>query len=308
MQRFQQTRKALGSEAVLTIVIQPTDDCGVIFAELWRQIDAFEERFSRFNPSSELSIFNSTAGIKQTISKEFSAILRTTVAMQKATSGLFNPLILPALQRAGYKGSWPEPNTVRSEVSFEGRTAEITNKQIILGNDWAKIDKGGAVDLGGIGKGYLLDQLGEYLVTVKVTDFWLSLGGDILCSGFDIDESPWSIAIQDVHNNNQAVKTIINRKGSVMGIATSGRTKRQGVHNDITWHHIIDPRTENPAETNVLMATATAVNATSADVFAKCLVIVGSYGAKAFCRANHLDVCLQLASTFQIYTEGVGIA
>ena len=59
-------------------------------------------------------------------------------------------------------------------------------------------------------------------------------------------------------------------------MATSGTTKRQGTNENGTWHHIIDPRTGQPANTDILTATVGSSTATEADIYAKCVVIRGS--------------------------------
>jgi thiamine biosynthesis lipoprotein len=67
-----------------------------------------------------------------------------------------------------------------------------------------------------------------------------------------------------------------------MGIATSGVTKRKGLNHNKSWHHIIDPRSGMPSDTDLLTVTITASNTIQADVYAKCLVILGTKDAKQF--------------------------
>jgi thiamine biosynthesis lipoprotein len=57
-----------------------------------------------------------------------------------------------------------------------------------------------------------------------------------------------------------------------MAVATSGITKRRGAD----WHHLINPQTGQPAATDLLTATVSAPSATAADIYAKCMVLLGS--------------------------------
>jgi thiamine biosynthesis lipoprotein len=283
MQRLQQTRHALGSTAYLTVVLDDHVHSETIFATLWQQIDAFEQRFSRFLPDSELSHCNRAAGMQQSISAEFRDLLVTTQALAEKSQGLYNPFILPALQRAGYKGSWPQPNIRDEALNYENRIAVVDWREMTIGDTWVRIPKNTALDFGGIGKGYLLDRLDETLKPMDIAGYWLSLGGDILCSGHDGAGESWQIGVQHAKRETNTVASVTNH-GRKLAVATSGTTKRQGISDNGSWHHIIDPRTGQPAKTNVLTATVSAGTATSADVAAKCLVIAGSGSADATLR------------------------
>jgi len=274
MRRFQQTKHALGSMAYLTVVVQDDRQPNELFARLWEMVDNFERRFSRFLPDSELTTFNQSAGKKHAVTLEFRTLLAAAKNMSRRTDGLYNPFVLPALQRAGYKGSWPYPERAGAAVNYELRQS-ASWQNITLGRNWAAIPKNTAVDFGGIGKGYLLDKLAAALHAGGVTGYWLSLGGDISCAGFDEPGTPWLIGIQDAMQEGKRIASVSN-EGRALAVATSGVTKRKGMSANGVWHHLIDPRSGLPAETDILTATVCSDSATEADVYAKCLVIAGA--------------------------------
>jgi thiamine biosynthesis lipoprotein len=281
VQRFQQSRKALGSEAVITLVSDDETASHGLFEKLWHQIETFEAKFSRFKTDSELSHVNQNAGERTQVSPEFVALLKTSKRLSAATDGLYNPFVLPSLQSAGYKGSWPTVDLFDPALSYTGRQL-ADSKLLELGDDWVMIPADSALDFGGIGKGYLLDQL-AVAITDGITGYWISLGGDIICGGRDLEGKSWKIGIQKAETAEKAAD-IANKNGKPQAIATSGITKRRGEN----WHHIIDPRTALPAKTDMLTATVSVATATDADVFAKCLVIVGSAGAEAFITEHNI--------------------
>ena len=273
MKRLQQTKQVLGSLAFLTLVVEDKSS-ELIFNSLWQRINEFEQKFSRFLPDSELSKFNSRAGNIVRISPEFEQLLRKTKLMSKKTHDVFNPFILPSLQRAGYIGSWNEKD-LTGIPDHSDLTTIPNHKQLIIRKGSAKIPSNSALDLGGIGKGYLLDQLVEFLEKENICRYWLSLGGDIICNGNDLNDQPWQVAISNASSLENDVDRISNF-GKKIAIATSGIVKRQGYHKDKHWHHLIDPSTNEPAQTDILTATVCADSATNADIAAKCLVIRGS--------------------------------
>jgi thiamine biosynthesis lipoprotein len=198
---------------------------------------------------------------------------------------------------AGYLGSWPRPAEGNAATDFRAREVRDV-RTIVIGDDWAQIPNDSAIDFGGIGKGFLLDKIGARLDKANVNNYWLSLGGDILCDGHDVDGKLWRVGVQSAGDPNAQVGTITNGSGTKRGIATSGTTKRRGTHAGASWHHLIDPRTQAPAETDVLTASVACSTATEADVYAKCLVIIGSNKAMAFSKktSDILSVVLQASA------------
>ncbi len=280
----QQTKTALGSQVLLTIV---SDEPGEeLLEQLWRKIDSFEARFSRFKTDSELTQFNHAAGHETPISSEFRAILLAAKEMAEITDGLFNPFILPALQKAGYKQSWLRDSTVAADFS-ERRVAEPS--ELIIKATTAAIPPDAAIDLGGCGKGYLLDLLAKELTTAGVTDFWLSLGGDIVVKGCDENGQPWQIDIADALEPDLTVAVVQAPTTGLLAIATSGITKRQGMHHGQPWHHIINPTDGQPAETDILTATICAPTGLAADVYASCIVTLGTAHYQAFANEHKLS-------------------
>jgi len=300
MKRLQQQRQALGSDCLLTLVVDDAFNAEPMFISLWQQIGRFEATFSRFQPDSELTYVNEQAGQQTPVSSEFIALVTVAKDLAERTGGLYNPFVLPSLQRAGYKGSWPDPQAGLVQTDFTDRRL-VPFSELRVGSTWVQLPTSAAIDFGGIGKGYLLDQLTDWLHAQGVDNYWLSLGGDILCSGNDVTGEPWTIGIQGV-DQQHAVGTV-QGKGGRLAIATSGVTKRRGP----SWHHIIDPRTGRPADTDVLTATIATTAAVEADVFAKCAVIVGSSAAVEWLKSHTIDTYLvqyKKGTDVQILTEG----
>jgi thiamine biosynthesis lipoprotein len=284
IRRFQQSRQALGSMAIITLTGELSRDQQLqTYAGIWQTIELFERRFSRFLAQSELTAFNNAAGSQVAVSTDFRRLLETSKEMAILTTGLFNPFILPELQRAGYKTSWVDPEN--RPASYEERQM-VPIEALRLETAGAQIPADSAIEFGGIGKGYLLDLLQDQLQSQPLHGYWVSLGGDILCQGFDLD-GPWRIEIQAALNGDQPAGVYENTTGKAMAIATSGVTKRRGVVNGRPWHHLIDPRTGRPASTDLLTATVVCREATRADVYAKCLVILDSEQAEAFTRDHN---------------------
>lgn len=296
MELYQQTKKLMGTDVVLTLVTaKTTTQTQAVFADIWRVIVLFDKRFSRFRQDSELTALNTNAGEWVDISEAFYELLKVSRKMSVDTGGIFNPFILPALSDAGYKSSWaPTPETA-NPPDFSDRRV-VSPEKLKIEKYRAKIPAGTAIDLGGIGKGFLLDKLGDIAEANEINNYWFSLGGDILARGYNSFEASWQINIAKAAEPKISIASVEATANNRIAITTSGVTKRRGRHNGKGWHHIIDPSSGKPAKTDILTASLTMPSAIEADVFASCLVGLGSSKAKTFIKSHQIkDSLLQVA-------------
>ncbi len=282
LETYHDEKQALGGLATITLVTSlPSSIVHEKLASLWREIFYFEKKFSRFLPNSELTRFNKKAGIRVPVSPEMRSVLRAAQTWAVRTDGLYNPFILPALQRAGYKHSAVEGYQDDQTPDYTDRHS-MPAASLEISDDWACIPHQAALDLGGMGKGYLLDALTAKLQHPAIVGFWLELSGDIISYGTDQDGRPIVIGIQSAKDTQQRHKKLqIVVDGSLLGVATSGTFRRTAEKSELR-HHIIDPRTGMSAETDVVLATVCAPTALAADILASCAVIMGATKAPAF--------------------------
>jgi thiamine biosynthesis lipoprotein len=291
-----QTGKAVGTTVELRLVADSQEKAESCFTLLWDDIELFEKRFSRFLPDSELSEFNTHAGDQVQVSDEFRALLRTAKEYGELTNGVYNPFILPALQRAGYTHSLSNPS---SPAPLYVERTHASYDRMEVGEDWARIPKECAIDSGGIGKGYLADELGKRLLPL-VNDYCLSLGGDMLVRGTDIQQ-PWEVTVQAVNRDGDSATFSLEREA--YGIATSGLFR---VVDGVTQHHLIDPRTGEPAKSEFSLCTVVATSATTADVLASCILIEGIPAAERYLAKGHVLAVLLQAEAGNVVTLGAG--
>ena len=154
------------------------------------------------------------------------------------------------------------------------------------------------IDLGGIAKGFAVDNMARLLKRLGYTDFIVDGGGDLLVFGRDQDQKPWQVGIQHPRHETLWGSLWVPSDWSVV---TSGDYERFFYHNEQRYHHIIDLRTGYPAQGSVAM-TVIAQNALLADVMATALFILGPYegialadsisGVEAICFAPNGEIVL----------------
>lgn len=139
---------------------------------------------------------------------------------------------------------------------------------------------GMTLDLGGIAKGWIAEQA-AILLSEFSSACAVNAGGDMFLVGLPDGEEGWPVAIEDPLQPEMDLTTIQVDQGAV---ATSAVTKRVWKQGEIRRHHLIDPRTGEPAITDWLSVTVIAAHAYEAEVFAKALLIGGPQESEVITR------------------------
>ena len=129
---------------------------------------------------------------------------------------------------------------------------------------------GTRLDLGGIAKGYAADLLCADLRAGGAAGVCVNVGGDLRVSGTAPRGGPWAIAVPHPHGGQAA--TLELTEGAA---ATSSPLRRAWHAAGRPAHHLIDPRTGQPAATGILQVTVVTGEAWRAEVAAKAAFLAG---------------------------------
>lgn len=285
----QQHGTALGSKVVFSIVTTETAVATRLLARLRRFLHDYEARFSRFLPGSELARLNQQAGAWVEVSPELRAFMTVSNQMQPWSDGWYNPFVLPDLQRAGYLGSLTGSYGQEASLDMRTRQAPYQTATVALTDHAVQLPAGTAFDSGGLGKGYALDQLAQLIEGERMTDYWVSLGGDLIGRGHDDAGRPWTVTLDMIDE-----LPVVTLDPTVRtAIATSTIRKRRGKD----WHHLIDPTTGQPSQTTIEAVSVIAPSGVEADIAAKSLLLADTQ-ADAWWQRHPLQAAyLQTATT-----------
>ena len=242
----------------LVLAVRSEQDPGLkrwLDTVLREEVADVEYRASRFRADSEVSMVNAGAGSWVETSWDFVTVLTASLEAAAATEGLVDPLMGTHLVAAGYD-TWAGEESIIDAGTGSARWQDI---EVRPGGRQAqvRIPAGSALDLGAVTKGWLADRLATTVHTSTGLDVLANMGGDlrVISPG-----EPWTVAADpDMPGIDQLDLDIENA-----GLATSGISHR-------AWdsgHHIIDPRTGEPAITcwrsvSVIAAEAAGANAAS---------------------------------------------
>ena len=255
------------------------------FQRAQQYIEASERRFTRFSETSELSHLNRSAGTWFHVSAEMTFVVSLAKQYVEQTSGLFNPSILPDLERMGYDRSM---DLIRAEGALLP-PSRFTQSSPLLPLDGLLINPdedliflphGMRLDLGGIAKGWIAEQAAVVLAEHSQACL-VDAGGDMFMVGLPEGEASWQIDLEDPSNPDRSLASLNVPPGA---LTTSSVVKRKWMQGETPRHHLIDPRTGLPAETDWLSVTVFAPHADMAEVFAKALLIAGPQEAEFVAR------------------------
>ncbi len=235
--------------------------------------EAWEQALSRFRADSELSRLNQHAGRWVRVSTTLWDVIHLALLAARWTDGLISPTILNALEAAGYDRTFDQisaadrPIVAQSDGQWRSIQRQSLKRSIYL-------PLNGRLDLGGVAKGWAADRAAKKLGAHGPA--LIDAGGDIAISGPRLDGSPWPIGVSNPFQPDQPFETLKIEQG---GVATSGKDYRRWLRAGQWQHHLIDPRTGLPAQTDVLSATVIAPTTFEAEIAAKVIAISGSeYG------------------------------
>ena len=243
------TFNALGGECELYGI--DVDASSLQHGHAW--ILRMHDRLTRFEPNSELSRLNASGGRWSPVSPELESLLRESLRAFDISDGLVNVAVLPALLAAGYTRDFAAGPTARTEAPSIRPLPDVL--QLRPGE--ARLADGAAVDLGGLAKGWLADRLARDLGE----NVLVNLCADLYARGGGTTGEGWPVGFGD--------RTLLLRD---LGAATSGTTKRAWAGG----HHLIDPRTGRPAQTDLSEVSVLASTATDAEIYAKVALLLGS--------------------------------
>ncbi|MCL1631621.1 FAD:protein FMN transferase [Sporolactobacillus sp. CPB3-1] len=247
-----------------------------------------ESTLSRFKADSELSQLNQTKNIPFLPSELLFEAVACADHFYHETDGLFNPYLGRDLCRIGYDRSFEKIRTSewepaeRSDPSPEATAPASINprmKMITM--------HGAALDLGGIGKGWAAQQAVHQLQKQLIAFGGIAAGGDLIVWG--MPEKKWTVSISAPESWNQRLFSFeLNRPA---GIATSSTVRRSWKdRKGRTYHHILDPRTHQSAQSDLLQVSVLAPDLTHAEVYAKCLIVLGWEEGVRWAAENHPEL------------------
>lgn len=245
--------------------------------------ESYEKLFSRTVPSSDISNINESGGAATAVSPDTAELINKGLEISLRSGGAFDITVLPLslLWDVQHSAAPPDDASVKDALKTVGfENVSVNGNEVTLKND-------ASIDLGGIAKGYIADKVAEYLRSEGVKSAVINLGGNVVVLG-EKSGKPYTVGIQKPFaGQGEAMLTLaLSDKTAV----TSGIYERYFEYDGKIYHHIIDPATGKPSESDVASVTVICDSSCIADGLSTACLVLGmeksaellkSYGAEA---------------------------
>ena len=227
-----------------------------ILAHAEQTIVDFQNDHSRFLTESYIGKLNDNK-VLDNPPQELVKMLEYQRDMFHATNGVFNSTVGGVLENQGY-GLPGRAATLQQDIDA---AITISPGKITLSHDTR-------IDLGGFGKGWLIDKLAELLKESGCYAFLINGGGDILVGTQGED-----LFVEHPHDPGSFIGKVFVQNGA---LASSSTEKRRWKMNDSTYTHIVDTNQDSTdSELSIASVHVRADTALLADTLATVFLIVG---------------------------------
>ena len=239
-----------------------------------KKLCEIDNKMSVFKEDSEISKINKYAGDQaRIVSKDTYYVIEKAIKYCSLSKGAFDITIRPivGLWGIGKEGAKvPNINEIKEKlraVNYKDIVIDKKNNSIFLKNEKQEID------VGGIAKGFAADEVRNIMLKNKIKSALINLGGNIFAIGTKGDGTEWIVGIQNpLKTRGEFVLTInvINKS-----VVTSGSYERYFESGGKRFHHIINPSTGYPSESDIMSATIISDNSIDGDGLSTGVYIMG---------------------------------
>ena len=245
--------------------------------DTFRDVD---REMSEWREGSPLTAVNRAAGGADPVQvpRDLFDLIRRGIEIGDLTHGAFD------ITWAALWGLWDfraEEPRVPSDEEIAERAGLVDYRRIELdaGRHAVRLpDKGMAIGLGGIAKGYALGRAADRLHDWSgggVESFLLVAGGQVLAAGgkrSEAGEGPWRVGVRDPRGGVGDLFALLTLTDG--SLSTSGDYERYFIADGVRYHHVLDPRTGRPAR-GVRSATVVCDDPVLADALSTALMVMG---------------------------------
>ena len=267
--------------------------------EVWEVCARYEQLLSKTIATSDVSRINAAQGKTVTVDPETWVILQRAKEISAQTGGAFSVTIAPVSALWTFTGM--ETNSVPTDEMRLATLPLVDDQKIALGdNNTVTLPAGMQIDLGGIAKGYIADKVAQ-LLREKAYAGIVSLGGNVYTVGTKPDGSKFSVGIKDPEATHLSKAIIYTGDCTVV---TSGTYERGFSFGGVRYHHILDPKTGWPAQSDLVSATFVTDSSMTADALATACIVMGSEKSLELAAAQGLDAIFIKKDGTVLFTEG----
>lgn len=273
--KYGETRHLMGTIVHLDVCQDKLEreQLQLAYKAAWERLEDISWRMNVYDDRSDVAKINHSNLEPVTVKADTYRLLEDAFKFSRFTNGAFDITVWPLIElwRAKEKeGVLPNEEEIKNVQKAVGSH----NIKLLSDNRVVRLNPLTKIDLGGIAKGYAIDEAALIFKAHGINDFYIDAGGDVYVGGLNCKGEKWQIGIRDPSDPSKITDIIALSNAAV---ATSGNYSQFLEIGGKKWSHIINPVTGYPQEW-VSSATVIAPNATDADALATALTVLGPKG------------------------------
>lgn len=274
MQMFQQQREMMDTWVTITVYNRDPDLAVRAIETVFSRMEEIEQIASIYDEHAEAYVLNEQGRLDDP-SPELIEIIEAAAETSRLSGGAFDITVEPLLELWRYapgadKQFWELEPLEQQEALSEATALIGPDRVSVTAGPSIVLAPGTKITLGGIAKGYAVDQGLEALRAAGVKHGLIDAGGDIGALGGKPNNEHWEIVLR---NPNDSADFLVRFGLTDGAIATSGNYERY-FDPAAEVGHIMDPRTGFSSH-NASSATVIAPTCTQADALATAVFVLG---------------------------------
>ncbi len=233
------------------------------------EITRLESLLSATKKGSDIYNINSSNGKKVEVSDETAQLVRASLEISKSCDGAFDISVYPVMKLWGFD---TKEYKVPTDSELKATLGYVNFENISVSDDnYITIKDGMSIDLGGIAKGYIADRVYSVMKEQNIDKGLINLGGMVVLYNSDKNADSWEIGVEYPDTGDVFAKFCTKTSFTV----TSGAYQRYFEENSKRYHHIIDPDTGNPSDSDISSVTLITSDGTCGDALSTAFYVMG---------------------------------
>lgn len=288
-------------DTVVTVTLWDCEDESVL-EDCMEYCRELEVQFDNDSRDGEIALINDHPGQVVPVSDTTRQLLEISKTYETISENKFS------IEIGALTGLWDfhqDTQYVPKEDEIKEALVTVDPDALSFTEDGVFLAEGGTkLDLGAVAKGYSADLMKQFLVERGVKSGIIDLGGNVLVIGEKPDHTPFTVGIQKPFADTGTAAVGIKTTDS--SVVTSGVYQRYFERDKKRYHHLLDPDTGYPAETDLYSVTVLSENSVDGDALSTICMLLGLEKGKELIEGTDgVEAVFITEKQEIIYTDGI---
>lgn len=285
---FESTNMAMGTYVHQTVYGKHAEEAA---ERTIQEINNLENLISWRIETSDIAKINQSAGKEWIdVDKKTIDILTKSLEVSKKSMGSLDSTILPISCLWGFD---TDQMRVPSDEDIQKTLLKVNYRNLKVNHETNKVKlfkENTGINLGAVGKGAACDEAIKTYKKAGAKSGIIAVGGSVGVFGTKPNKADWRIAIRDPYKGTDDSNSIAILEVKRGFVSTSGAYEKNFYDNGKFYHHILDPKTGYPSNSDLLSVSVLHENGLITDLLSTACYVLGrensqeilkNYGASA---------------------------